>query len=70
MDSDDLRACDWQGRCYDYEIAFVRFLSGFVLWVDDEPFNEGEPFPTRKAALKALHSHMGELPTASSFRPS
>lgn len=53
---------DWQGRSYEVEIAFVAFLGGYVIWVDDGPFNEGEPFPSSVAAIKELESHMAGVP--------
>lgn len=53
---------DWQGRSYDVEIAYVAFLGGYVIWIDDDPYNEGEPFPSRVAAMKELRGHMGGMP--------
>lgn len=49
---------DWQGRSYVVEIAYVPFLGGYVIWVDDDPYNEGEPFPSRGVAMKELWGHM------------
>lgn len=51
---------DWHGRSYEVEIAFVRFLGGYVVWVDDDPYDDevqGEVFPSRRAALRAIRQY-------------
>jgi hypothetical protein len=53
---------DWKGRSYDVEIAYVAFVGGHVIWVDDDLYNKGEPFPSRDAAMKELKGHMEGMP--------
>lgn len=48
---------DWLGRPYEVEIAFVRFLGGYVVWIDDEPFDADEVYPSRRAAWRAVKEH-------------
>lgn len=43
----------FDGRVYEIEIAFVRFLGGWVIWIDDDPMNEGEPEPTLRTAWRS-----------------
>jgi len=50
---------DWQGRHYDVEISYVPFLQGFVAWVDDDPYNEGEPFHSKREAVRHLTHEFG-----------
>jgi hypothetical protein len=45
---------DWVGQLYCIEIAYVAFLGGFVVWIDDDPYNEGEPFNSRRDAIAAM----------------
>lgn len=45
---------DWQGRSYEVEIAYVAFLGGFVAWIDDDPYNDGEPFRSRREAMAEM----------------
>jgi hypothetical protein len=56
-----LTATDWRGRQYEVEIARVAFLGGYVAWIDDDPWNEGEPFPSRREAERTLRHHFGSL---------
>lgn len=50
---------DWQGRKYEIEIARVPFLGGYVAWIDDEPYLDGETFLSHQAALSELRHHLG-----------
>lgn len=49
---------DWRGRSYECEVAFVRFLGGYVAWIDDDPFRDGESFNSKRAAWEAVRDHM------------
>ncbi len=51
-----LTLTDWMGVSYEVEIAFVRFLHGYVVWIDDDPWND-EPFSTRRAAERAVRRY-------------
>jgi hypothetical protein len=44
---------DWLGRRYEIEIAYVSFLGGYVVWWDDEPWDD-YVFTSRKAATQAV----------------
>lgn len=48
---------DWRGRSYEFEIAWVGFLYGYVVWWDDEPWDD-LVFPTRDAALAAIQKEL------------
>jgi hypothetical protein len=52
---------DWMGRTYTVEVAYVCFLGGYVVWVDDD--TDGEPFPSERAAWEAMRlSMLGRTP--------
>lgn len=50
-----------ESRSYFCEVAFVRFLSGYVLWIDGEPFNEGEPYASHGAAVAAAKRELNAI---------
>ena len=63
---------DWQDREYQVEIAFVRFApnySGYVVYVDDELYREGEMFTTKEAAPRAIADHFAGSGCHDPLRP-
>lgn len=45
---------DWRASEYKVEIAYVAFLGGYAAWIDDEPYNEGEPFRSKQEAVSHI----------------
>jgi hypothetical protein len=54
---DSFSLTDWRGHSYEFEIAYVSFLHGFVVWWDDEPWDD-HVFTSRHAALASLKAHL------------
>lgn len=55
---------DWQNREYIIEIAFIRFgadCSGYIAYIDDEPYRDGEMFPSHALAQNSVESHLKGL---------
>lgn len=46
---------DWHGALYEIEIAYVCFLRGYVVWWDDEPWDD-YIFATHQDAISAIQA--------------